>query len=39
VGVFKTPDEMIEQYVELLKKNPKVVMLIDPFHPSVSLKI
>jgi len=36
VGLFKSSDELIEQYVDLVKKFPRVVMIIDPFHPSVS---
>lgn len=35
-GVFKTSDELVEIYVEIVKKYPRVVMIIDPFHPSVS---
>lgn len=33
-GLFKTSDELIEQYVDIIKKYPRIVMIIDPFHPS-----
>lgn len=37
VGVFKSSDELIEQYIDLIKKNPRIVMIIDPFHQSDQL--
>jgi len=34
VGVSKSSDELIEIYIDLIKKCPRIVMIIDPFHPT-----
>ena len=37
-GVLKSGDELLDIYLDLLNKFPRVVMLIEPFIQSVNIK-
>ena len=35
VGTLKSSDELIELYIELITKNPRIKMIIEPFNSTV----